>query len=1009
MMLVIFLGFEGSVFYDLLQTLLGNDNVFNMYRYDLQIHRALSREETLAPMSKLHGRTILDTDTVIFRDVLPHLNGTNGAAVRAVKLFYIAKCSVQLILFREGFLKASDRDSRIFARIACPNTTVAMLFRMEFLGYIRRCLGRIRNNENAGHRRNTPRMLHHEQFTRKIHTAFATGNWSKVRQGVSQCLQTFNLHTQTSQLRRINSSALHQEGNIIAPRLLHTSSAGYECASETPEGKQCGLVTNMAITTGCTNDTSEYSVSRELSIVAQLADAVGLLPLSAAATLTGCEYLVYGEFGMVCGYVSDIDAWIREFDRAKRALEINPYVTYYKDTALREWHLFAERGRMIRPLFVLENLYKLAAIFAGLQAATNGAGYETLWADLAIHGCIEYVCPGMEANLRVAEDVRIADIRTKTHLEITQVAFFGIIAAHAVFFAHNQSPRHVYQTSMQKQCIAQHDMRNNRQTTSHRLMYGQRALVHTNFSSVLHTDALHDVTNVTIAVMPLASGQEDAIILNRAAVECGLFSHSVSRTYVAECPKNTTYFTNPASQEWSQKPVTNRKPGAYGSLRANGISAIGAYLKGGDVITGRLLDIKNPVRFASTGPGEGREALVPIESDDAHAILSAASFMPVVAADGGRPTKRVKLDVAAPDKACAAAAPELSVYRRKKITLQRQKDAEDNMARHAAIRATEETDDTHEFGASRRPLASPPRRIVERSTAVAEDRSVVVREYESGIVSRVDIATTPKGTVVTTYLTEMLTLELGDKLASRHSQKGVVGELRNREDMPFSISTGLPVDVVVSSLGLASRMTVGQIYEIVTGKAVCLTGDYELGEDRQDAFASCQEGLACLKRILKKAGFKTDGTEVFYNGETGERIRGSVLTGVIAYQKLKHLASQKVKARSTGPVHALTRQPTEGRRKCGGLRFGSMEIECVLAHATAEILAERTLIASDMFKTFLCNGCGNLAEGYTTLDFRYCRTCDTGDKVAPISIGYSTKLMMQELAATGIKVAAYAS
>jgi hypothetical protein len=108
---------------------------------------------------------------------------------------------------------------------------------------------------------------------------------------------------------------------------------------------------------------------------------------------------------MVCGYVADIDAWVREFHRTERALEIELFVTYYKDPALRdrEWHLFTERGWMIRPLFVLENLYKLVAICAGLQATTNGSGYETLWSDLMIHGCLEYVCPWMEADHCVTE------------------------------------------------------------------------------------------------------------------------------------------------------------------------------------------------------------------------------------------------------------------------------------------------------------------------------------------------------------------------------------------------------------------------------------------------------------------------------------------------------------------------------------------------------------------------------------------------------------------------------
>lgn len=208
----------------------------------------------------------------------------------------------------------------------------------------------------------------------------------------------------------------------------------------------------------------------------------------------------------------------------------------------------------------------------------------------------------------------------------------------------------------------------------------------------------------------------------------------------------------------------------------------------------------------------------------------------------------------------------------------------------------------------------------------------------------------------------------------------------------------------MSPLGITSRMTMGKVIELLLGKAAALSGDLLDGLDDQDFETPIEERMDTIAKILEKAGFSSNGKEVFIDGITGKQIKLPVMCGIVSYAKLNHMVSRKAHARATGPVHMLTRQPNEGRRQGGGLRFGPMEAECVIAHSAAEILRERTLTAADPFTCYACSNCGFIADGNSEIDYYFCRVCRTGRMVKEIELGFTSKLMTQELMATGIKV-----
>ncbi|XP_029159477.1 DNA-directed RNA polymerase III subunit RPC2 [Nylanderia fulva] len=226
--------------------------------------------------------------------------------------------------------------------------------------------------------------------------------------------------------------------------------------------------------------------------------------------------------------------------------------------------------------------------------------------------------------------------------------------------------------------------------------------------------------------------------------------------------------------------------------------------------------------------------------------------------------------------------------------------------------------------------------------------------------------------------------EIGDKFSSRHGQKGVVGLIVDQEDMPFN-DHGICPDVIMNPHGFPSRMTVGKLIEVLAGKAGVVNGKFH------DATAFEGAKVEDLCEELAKHGYNYLGKDLFYSGMTGQPITGYLFSGTVYYQKLKHMVQDKIHARAKGPRVILTRQPTEGRSKDGGLRLGEMERDCLIGYGASMLLVERLMLSSDAFQIDICNECGLM--GYNG----WCQRCSSSSSMSTITMPYACKLLFQEL------------
>ena len=811
-------------------------------------------------------------ETLLDWGLLPHLG--KHPENRKEKAFFLGEAACKLIELKLGWIEPDDKDHYGNKVIKFAGQMLADLFRTAFRNLVRDMKYQL---ERSGQKRGLNAVaaaIRPGIISDKLNNAIATGNWGRGRVGVTQLLDRANYLSTISHLRRVQSPLSRTQPNFEA-RDLHSTHFGRICPAETPEGSNCGLVKNLALSAIISQNVPSEDVVEILynSGVNDLVTATNDMKKG------GTRIFVDGK---LIGFHKNGKKLTEVLRDLRRTAKLHPHVgisIYEPDQegATARLYVNCNAGRVLRPLIIIANNKSLLTD----EFIDKISKKLISWNDLIRMGIIELIDANEEENCYVTFDA--TNTKKFTHVEIFPSAILGAGASIIPYPEHNQSPRNTYESAMAKQSLGFSTPMMNTSTyvRQHFMLYPQTPIVTTKSLNLLGMEERPAGQNCVVAVLPFDGYNiEDAIVLSRSSVDRGLARTFFYRIYDAEAKQYPGGMRDNFEIPNADDNIRGYKgEKSYRVLEEDGIVATESSVTGGDILIGKT----SPPRF-------------------------------------------------------------MEEYK--------------------------------EFESS-----GPYRR----------DTSIGVRPSETGVVDTVVMTQSHEGgKMYKIRVRDMRVPEIGDKFASRHGQKGVLGILAKNEDLPYT-EQGVTPDVLINPHAFPSRMTVGMMMESVTGKAAAVRGK------QFDGSAFVGEKMDVVKNILDKAGFKYSGKEKMYDGRTGKSFLVDVFIGVVYYQKLHHMVADKIHARARGQVQMLTKQPTEGRARGGGLRFGEMERDCLIAYGASMLLKDRLLDESDKTEVLVCEKCG--LTGFHDARKRkfVCAQCGDNAPISSVSVAYAFKLLLQEI------------
>ncbi|CRG98694.1 DNA-directed RNA polymerase II subunit RPB2, putative [Plasmodium relictum] len=940
-------------------------------------------------------KRILYAKELLRKEVLPHM-GT-GPGVESKKSYFIGYMIHRLLLAELGRIKEDDRDHFGKKRLDIAGPLMASSFSTYFRKMakdVKRVLQRQIDNNKPFDVAGAIRSC--SQITQGMQYQLATGNWGKdkdgkvIRTGVAQVLNRLTYSSCLSHLRRLNTP-LGREGKMAKPRQLHNTHWGMICPFETPEGQSVGLVKNLSLMCDISVGTSTNNIYEFLS-------EWGLESLDEVPPQLMKEKVKLFLNGKWVGCFNQIDNLIETLYELRRRCDISPEASIVRDVNSKEIKIFTDSGRAMRPLYVVKNVNGENKLKLTKEHVNNIAKYpETYnWDYLIQEGIIEYIDCEEEETTMIS--MFIDDLKTGTgyynnytHCEIHPSLILGVCASIIPFSDHNQSPRNTYQSAMGKQAMGIYVTNFNIRldTLAHLLYYPQRPLVCTKVMEYLRFRDLPAGINAIVAIMCYTGyNQEDSLIMNQSSIDRGLFRSVFYRTYTSEEKQQGSLIIE-SFEKPSVRVVKNLKRGDYTKLDDDGLIAPGIRVLGDDIIIGKVSpniededEIIIQKKTQNTQIYNNSSTITGSPNKDSSAsnnVYSSSSFISSNASDT-LPDSPIndKSSISPASPSSASSSPSSTTFFSSGNTL-----ASTNNAKYG----------TTIVGSSKEDIEVPTLTISSSSILkqYKKDCSLSLRSNENGVIDTVMLSSNSRGNKFAKVKVRSVRIpQIGDKFASRHGQKGTIGITYRTEDMPFSEDGTFP-DIIMNPHAVPSRMTIGHLVECLAGKVAAIEG--EEGDATPFSKITVQE----ISQRLHRLGYEKYGNEILYNGHNGKMIKSKIFIGPTYYQRLKHMVEDKIHARSRGPLTMITRQPTEGRSRDGGLRFGEMERDCMISHGAAKMLKERLFEESDAYRVHVCDNCGLCCIADINKNAYECTVCNSKTSISQIFIPYACKLLFQEL------------
>ena len=816
------------------------------------------------------GGTFSHLLDIISTDLFPHVGDSYTN-----KAYYLGYVVHKLLEVKLGLRTQTDRDSFMFKRVDLSGFLLANLFRERFRQLQRdikitvdseyRFNGSEYQNEkfsNIINPKNINTIFNYKVIEDGFLKSFKLGNILN-KKGLIQLFNRLSSIGAVSHLRRINTLG---DMIMMGQRKLHSSQYGIICPVETPDGGNIGIKKHMSILCHIT-----FGINPEP--IVKLCYELEVLPLDNILpnfVINTTKVFVNGKW---IGIHYDPNKLVTLLRLYRRNGLINTFISISFIIEDLEIQIFTDGGRCCRPLYIVnnnqlminsmhfskikDNQLQWDRLLSGFKEKKTKFNYynqdvlcpskenfkpEKLEEDLIKYsGLVEFLDVDEANTTLVAMTYNILntkDYNSYTHMEIHPSIIMGFVGYHIPYANRSQAPRNVYGTGQSKQSVGCYisNYRKRFDTSAHVLHHPQKPLIKTRIANYSMAEHLPTGINAIVAIMSYTGyNQEDSIMINKSAIEKGLFKSSYFKSYdtyeTYDSKTNTEFIINNVTT--NEDDIKTNKKYNYTKLNDKGIVNEGVYVEDNDVLIGRY----------------------------------------VKSSDGNY------------------------------------------------------------------------------------DDSVAVKEGGYGVVDKtfLDYSNTHNHRMCKVRICTLRDPVLGDKFASRHGQKGVIGMIVPQEDMPFN-KDGLTPDIIINPHAIPSRMTIGQFIESILGKVCCMYGF------NADATPFSNIDSNEIFDILQnKCGMDKYGDEILYNGIYGTQIKTKIFFGPTYYQRLKHMVKDKVNSRSTGKYTLKTKQPPSGRAVGGGLRIGEMERDAILSHGVSMFLKESMVERSDAYSYYISDKSGMTA------------------------------------------------
>jgi DNA-directed RNA polymerase II subunit RPB2 len=942
---------------------------------------------------------------LIANEVLPHMGTDQTSATYHAKAVYLGYSIHKLLLVYDGILEPDERDEIRNKRFKTPAFLISLLFRQHYVNFTKSILAMMHKSLEKGKPLNPNLILNPRKLTSNIQYPFATGNWGvqkggSTQTGVSQLLRRITHNATISQIRQINTP-ISRAGKMSKPRQLSHGHWNIMCPAETPEGESCGLMQNLSLTAHIRIGSSSKELRQWL-----------LIDLHSTEEFIPLKKLTFSSAS------------------AASSVATSATTTSSAATTTSPFTLLAKGGARV---FVNGILLGFATNANKLLADLNELrqnGFIASDVTIYYHSQNYEIWISTDAGEASRPVFILKNLyKLKKVLEIGRSypnGLYNLLFSEGILQYMSRSEERMYLVAPSVRHIKEFP------------------------DSYTHLE-IHPCTILGICAnfIPFPEHNQSPRNMYEAAMQKQRISASMNTW--------DKFYVIHYMLHYAQKPLVGTYVDEimHGSEElpggANCIVAVLTY-------TGYNVEDAIIMNQSSIDRGLFSADVFRTYRDEESNHVDGPKFYPVKPSDKTVSGLRCASYDALEDDGLPAIGAKVNENDALigKVTFQQSASAS------AASSASASAASVSSASSVSNGFFPSSTTATTAASCLKKDLSTCVKSNETTQVSAV-IKTVGKDdrAIAIVQTRSWRPPEIGDKLSSHHGQKGVIGMVYRQEDMPFT-SDGVVPDLIVNPHGFPSRMTLGQQLEMILGKAVAVSGLSAAGEgtafQNDMHWERREDRIEATYELLKQYGFQPEGKETMYNGFTGERLQATVFICPVQYQRLKHMVCEKIHSRSRGPCAMLTRQPTEGRSRDGGLRVGEMEVDNMISHGAAELTKDRLFEQSDAYEVHFCTKCGLLAQAQamsalakeleeatamlqsagTTVsnpilytnhqvpssslyherqatkgaqqqqqqqkkqkrkaeEVYYCSNCQTGEYVIPKTIPYATKLFFQEL------------